>query len=153
MTGNARAGTNDSKRFAFALDSDTIWLSREAMNFAKEIGFSNSEQAQIAIAVSELATNAIKFAGKGTLTLVRLKPPNEGARLVVEDNGPGIKEPDKAVIDGYSEGEFINPDDFKKRRGLGSGLGAVIRMMDNLKIENKPEGGVRATADKKLKPK
>ncbi len=151
MTTNALNSADNSKRHSFALDSDKIWLSREAMNFAKAIGFSNTEQAQIAIALSELASNAIKFAGKGTLTLMRLKPPNQGLLIIVDDNGPGIKEPDKAVLDGYSEGEFINPDEFRKRRGLGSGLGAVARMTDSLKIENKPEGGVRATAKKLLR--
>ena len=150
MAANSREDADDILRLKFALDSDSIWLSREAMNFAKKIGFSNAEQAQIAIAVSELATNALKFAGKGTLTPIKLREP-EGLRIIADDNGPGIKEPDKAVMDGYSEGEFINPDEMKKRRGLGSGLGAVARMTDRLKIENKPEGGVKATAEKLLK--
>jgi len=55
-----------------------------------------------------------------------------------------------AVRDGVSEGKTImeRPDP-RTRRGLGAGLGAVQRLMDDVVIENRSPHGVKVTARKR----
>ena len=133
-------------------DIDAIWCSRRATRFAERIGFAFNEAWEIAISVSELTTNVLKFAKTGTLRLCRIESPQPGIEIVVDDEGPGIDDIEAALVDGYSEGRLLVEDGWSRaRRGLGTGLGAVGRLMDQLQIENKPEGGVRVTAYKWLK--
>jgi serine/threonine-protein kinase RsbT len=135
-----------------ARDIDAIWCSRQATRFAREMGFGFNESLEIAISVSELTTNVLKFAKTGVLTLCRIESPQPGVEIIVEDNGPGIDDVEAALTDGYSEGRLLFGDGFTgERQGLGTGLGAVRRLMDQVEIENKTEGGVRVTAHKWLK--
>jgi serine/threonine-protein kinase RsbT len=128
---------------------DAIWCGALTMRFAKAAGFGEQGQWAAAITVEELVTNAVKHAGGGTLYLERLHEPSAGMAVVVEDNGPGIADVSRALEDGYSRGRFITPDDTPAdRTGLGSGLGAVRRLMDEVLVENKPQGGLRVTARK-----
>ena len=140
-----------TKRLEISREIDAIWCSREAAKFAADAGFSSNETWKIAITVSELTTNVLKFARTGTITLCRIQSPRPGIELIVEDQGPGIDDIETAVMDGYSEGRFLTDDQWiLARSGLGAGLGAVRRLMDRVEIENKPEGGVRVTASKWL---
>jgi anti-sigma regulatory factor (Ser/Thr protein kinase)/serine/threonine protein phosphatase PrpC len=95
---------------------------------AAEIGFDETGIEEMAIAVSELATNLVKHAHGGRLTLTQLAA---GARagLQVEsfDGGPGIADIERAMADGYST-----------IGGLGYGLGTVNRLMDTLHITSEP---------------
>lgn len=144
-------GDAPSKRIEISREIDAIWCSREAARFAEDAGFSGNEIWEIAIAVSELTTNVLKFARTGMITLCRIQSPHPGIELIVEDQGPGIDDIETAVIDGYSEGRFLAEDRWiRARNGLGAGLGAVRRLMDRVEIENKPEGGVRVTTYKWL---
>jgi serine/threonine-protein kinase RsbT len=139
------------KRLEISREIDAIWCSREAARFAADAGFSSNEIWEVAISVSELTTNVLKFARTGTITLCRVESPHPGIELIVEDQGPGIDDIETAVMDGYSEGRFLTDDRWiRARNGLGTGLGAVRRLMDRVEIENKPEGGVRVTASKWL---
>lgn len=133
--------------------TDSIWCSRQTVAFAEEIGFSGLRLGELAIAVSELVTNVVKFASTGTLILQPVSSPSAGIRIIVEDEGPGIEDIQHAVQDGFSEGRVITGVDIdptRPPRGLGAGLGAVSRLMDHVTIENKPEGGARVTAIKYL---
>lgn len=130
-------------------ESDRIWCASRCMRFAAEAGFAEPALSQIGIAVSELVTNVLKFAGTGTLSLRRIAEPRPGIEVTVEDNGPGIADIEASLIDGYSEGRFLSPDDpITARRGIGAGLGAVKRLIDVVSITNKPTGGVKVTIRK-----
>ncbi len=132
-------------------DSDAIWCSRQATVLAQDVGFDSTAIWEIAISVSELVTNVLKYAGKGTISLLRLEEPKvDGIEIIVEDEGPGIADIESAITDGYSEGRNAQDIPIADRRGLGSGLGAVQRLMDDVRIENRPEGGVKVTARKNL---
>lgn len=138
-------------RFEISTEVDSVWCSRMCADAAAGIGFGGREIGAIAIAVSELVTNALKFAGGGTLSLRAITSPRNGIEIVVEDHGPGIDDPAAARVDGYSEGHLLEPEDYAHRtRGLGAGLGAVTRLMDEVEIESPQGGGARVVARKWL---
>lgn len=103
-----------------------------------EIGFPETEQFLIATVVSELATNILRYAGRGE---VRIRPLEQDGRTGVEvlavDNGPGIADMDLALADNYSTGGT-----------LGLGLPSVKRIMDEFRVESGPGRGVRCLARK-----
>jgi len=101
---------------------------------------------QVATAVSELATNAAKFAGGGRVTL---STADDVLTVTVEDDGPGLDDIERAFVDGWSEGRMV--DTPAGRRGLGWGLGAVRRLMDDATAANRPTGGLLVTASKRAK--
>ncbi len=93
----------------------------------------------VAIAVSELAQNILRHAGgPGTVSIT---PVGNGGRLgleiVVEDHGPGIADVARAL-----------EDDFPTAGGLGNGLPAARRLMDEFEIVSEPGKGTRVTARK-----
>ena len=112
------------------------------------MGFSQHKAWEISIAVSELVSNVIKHAGTGMLRLFELSGTGDGIEIEVEDSGPGIPDIQSSLIDGYSEGRLISEDELRRARGLGTGLGAIMRLMDEVKIENRKSGGTRVSAKK-----
>jgi anti-sigma regulatory factor (Ser/Thr protein kinase) len=95
-----------------------------ARRFAASIGFSAQNCEEIVLVVAELASNLIRHAGGGTLMLtVAAVPGPPGIQIESEDRGPGIPDFDRALADGYSSAG-----------SLGTGLGAVNRLMDELEL-------------------
>src|SRR5688572_13733174 len=83
------------------------------------------DQVLISTVVSELGTNILKFAGKGTVTLGRVVDSGHDAiQVVAQDNGPGIRDVELAMQDGYSTSET-----------LGLGLPAVRRIMSTMNVD------------------
>jgi serine/threonine-protein kinase RsbT len=103
----------------------------------------------VAISVAELVGNVLKFAEYGVLELRIVDGAKRGLEVTVDDDGPGIVNIELALIDGYSEGRFIaiHPG-LLPRRGLGTGLGAVRRLMDEMQIESVLGRGTRVVARK-----
>jgi serine/threonine-protein kinase RsbT len=132
-------------------ESDAIYVSSEAARYAEGAGFAGKDLWEVAIAVSELVTNVLKYAGTGRVILCKIDRPRVGIEIVVEDEGPGIQDIESALIDGFSEGRMLSEQDLKTPpRGLGAGLGAVDRLMDETDIENKEPSGTRVTIRKWL---
>jgi len=115
-------------------DAAIAW--QRAKELALEIGFAAAASDEIALAVKELASNLIDHTvcgGKITLRLITsLEAP--GIEIVSLDDGPGIRDPDQAMIDGFST----------KAASLGYGLGSVIRLMDQFDIDPNKEAGTGA---------
>lgn len=117
------------------------------------MGFDSSQQWSVIIALTEAATNAIKFAGGGHIMLRRSDNGPPHVVLEVVDDGPGIADPEAAVEDFFSEGGDWRAGPFVTgRRGNGTGLGSIRRMMDVVRLENRTEGGLRLVARKYLSP-
>jgi len=107
-----------------------ITVRKQAADMAEEIGFSQKNIEEISIVVSELADNLIKHKtinGKIICSLLK-DGDRKGIQIISEDCGPGIKDTGKVLKDGYSE-----------KSGLGIGLGAVKRLMDEFDIHSKTE--------------
>ncbi|WP_319506436.1 anti-sigma regulatory factor [uncultured Methanolobus sp.] len=94
-------------------------------SIAKKLGFSELASHKAATSASELASNLVHHANNGGSIIIReiRKSGYVGIEIVSDDSGPGIKDVDLALQDGYSTGN-----------GLGSGLPAVKRIMDELEI-------------------
>jgi anti-sigma regulatory factor (Ser/Thr protein kinase) len=87
---------------------------------------------EIALAVTELATNLIRHASGGTITVAAVRgKEHDGIEIRAVDNGPGITNVEQAITDGYSTAG-----------GLGLGLGTVNRLMDELEICSRSQGGL-----------
>jgi serine/threonine-protein kinase RsbT len=136
--------------------TDSIWCGAQSKRAAKEVGFLEIDQTKISIVVRELVSNVIKYAGKGKLTLRQISTKHHdglqmGIEIFAEDEGPGIDNMVDAIKDGFSQGRFIEGQDYDpNRQGLGAGLGSVCRFMDYICIENKPAGGLRVVVRKYL---
>ncbi len=118
--------------------------------FAARLGLPTRAQWEISIAVSELASNVLKFAGAGSLQMRHEREPRAALVVEVSDGGAGIGDVGAAVVDGWSEGGALTPDRLAVARGLGVGLGSVHRMMDAVQIVSEPGCGTRVVATKYL---
>ncbi len=132
---------------------DAPMIQARARTFVGELGFATDAQWCVAIAASELATNAVKYAGGGTLSLAWVEAPPY-VLLEAVDSGPGIDDPTRAATDFVSGGvDLRNAESVVGRSGTGTGLGSIGRLMDTRHIENLPRGGLRVEARKYLKPR
>ena len=92
------------------------------------IGFDETICQMIATAVSELANNIIKYAGRGEVLMDRIIAGSRmGMEVIARDKGPGIEDIQKAMEDHYSSGGT-----------LGLGLPGVKRMMDEFELTSQP---------------
>ena len=99
---------------------------------AAEAGFGETQQFLIAAAASELATNIVKYAKKGEVTLKIVQRDRQlGIQIIARDEGPGIADIEKAMQDNFST----------SKGSLGLGLPSVRRIMDEFKIESQPGYG------------
>ena len=95
-------------------------------------------------AIYELGTNILKHAGSGELLMQIIKQGDAlGVRVIATDEGPGIEDVDKAMVDGFTtQPQF---------RSLGLGLGGISRLMDEMSINTALNEGTQITASKWLK--
>ena len=141
ITGSPGAMTTKvSQNLDFELcePSDNAHVVYATRKLAAQMGFDESEQFLIATAVSELATNIIRYANRGKITLRMIQQNNRtGIEVTAEDYGPGIINIDEAMQEHFSSGN-----------GLGLGLPSVRRIMDEFAIESKPGQGTRIVVRK-----
>ena len=105
---------------------------------AGSIGFDPTACEEIALAMTELATNLIKHAEGGKLTLTPLAGDGRtGLEIESCDSGPGIADVEQALADHFSTSGT-----------RGTGLGAVNRLMDELDITSEHGRGTRIACRK-----
>jgi serine/threonine-protein kinase RsbT len=116
--------------------SEDIVRVRQAVRaWAVELGFSLVDQTKIVTAASELARNAVIYGGGGTVSLEALADgARRGLRLTFEDEGPGIKDIEQAMKDGFTTGT-----------GLGLGLSGARRLSSEFEIVSALGQGTRVT--------
>jgi len=113
-----------------------------ARRCAESIGFHARDCEEIALAVVELASNLVRHAGGGLLTLGSCPTHGRpGIQIESQDSGPGIPDFEQALADGYST-----------RGSLGIGLGAINRLMDALEFYSLPPSGSRIVCQRWLRP-
>lgn len=111
-------------------------------NMSKEAGFTDIDASIIATIASELATNIVRYATRGVLTIRIIKEakekPKQGIELKAIDNGPGIEDIEKALSENYTT----------THNSLGMGLPSVANNMDELHIDTSREKGTIITVRK-----
>lgn len=109
-------------------------------SLATALGFDRRAAAELTIVASELATNIIKYGIRGQLTIsgVHDEERGPGLRIVAEDCGPPLYNLSWALLDGCDDQGPIDPHKLYGRRGLGTGLGAVVRLTDGLEYVEAP---------------
>ena len=119
-------------------ETDIVTARQKGRELAAETGFSSTDQTLIALAISEIARNIVTYAKQGKVTIGLL---DEGGRrgllIVARDDGPGIRDIELAMRDGYSTG-----------RSLGVGLPGSRRVMDDFELISAPGQGTTVTMRK-----
>lgn len=138
MEGFAKAPERRFETHVVADPADVLVVSHRFRELAAHAGFPHLDQAELELVARELATNILKHAGRGAIT-IRL----EAARITIEasDDGPGMPDVQQAFADGYSSAD-----------SLGSGLGSVNRLMDHVEITSHVGRGTVVTAHRTLRP-
>ncbi|MCI0538520.1 MAG: ATP-binding protein [Verrucomicrobiales bacterium] len=110
---------------------------------AAQMGFSATESAFVASAISELGRNIVSYARQGTVTLKavhRLGRSQLGILILAKDRGPGILNTALASRGGFSTSG-----------GMGLGLAGVRRLMDEFEIVSQLGKGTTVIAKKWLR--
>lgn len=129
-------------RYRITAEPDVYAARRGAERLAASEGFPRIAAQEIALIASELAWNVLRHAGGGELEIRLHSDPQAGPAivLVATDSAPPIADLQLAMIDGNSAAGPIPLDERLRRRGLGSGLGAVARLSDRLVQEPLAKG-------------
>ena len=130
--------------------ADTLACTHSATEYAVAHGFPQRETWELAIAVSELATNVTRHGGGGRITVEFVTSPEAGLVITAADKGPGISDIPAAFTDDFSQGRVLSGVTPSLREGLGSGLGAVQRLTDDVRVESAPGSGTTVRAFKRL---
>lgn len=117
---------------------DVLWARQEVMRFCAGLPFSVADLGRIEVAVSELASNMVKYGGGGRLTLDALEQDQRhGVRIVASDEGPGIADLSVALRQGYSTGG-----------SLGDGFAMIEELMDSFAITSRAGHGTVVEVEK-----
>ena len=118
-------------------DASAVAACRQAVQImAERLRFPAARIGQLALAVTEAASNLHKHAEQGSLLLcVNRDGPQPGIDLVTIDAGPGVRDVTAALRDGHSTAGT-----------LGIGLGAIQRLADFADLYSRPGHGTSLVA-------
>jgi signal transduction histidine kinase/CheY-like chemotaxis protein len=121
-------------------DQDVVQARQRARQIARLLGLEELDQVRTATAVSEVARNAMRYAGHGRVEFLLETGSHPPALVVrVSDQGPGIRDLE-AVLSGR----------YRSATGLGLGLVGARRLVDDLQVASAPGSGTRVTLSKHL---
>jgi serine/threonine-protein kinase RsbT len=110
---------------------DVVRARQRVRDVAVGMGFSLVEQTKLVTAASELARNTLVYGGGGHVTVeVITAGVKRGVRAAFADEGPGIRDIDLALTDGWTSGT-----------GLGLGLSGARRLVDDFELRSDPGSG------------
>ena len=126
------------KKLAIEQEKDIATARLEAWSEAVRIGLSKFASVKVATAVSELARNIVFYAGKGSVELRSVKDERGvlGLQIIAADQGPGIPQ---------SKLDEIWAGTYKSQRGMGKGLVAVKKLVDDFQLDTRPGVGTTVT--------
>jgi serine/threonine-protein kinase RsbT len=126
------------RELSVASSADVVAVRQLVRSMAVEVGLSLVDQTKLVTAASELARNALVYAGGGEVRIVVVENgPRRGLKLVVNDEGPGIPDVEQALTDGWTTGT-----------GLGLGLSGSRRLVDEFDLLSAPGKGTTVTVTK-----
>jgi anti-sigma regulatory factor (Ser/Thr protein kinase) len=107
-------------RMTLQREPDVVFSRQRARQIAQLLGFDAQDQTRIATAVSEIARNALAYAGGGSVAFhLEGQTPPQLLQIVVSDAGPGIPHLQEVLAGQY-----------QSSTGLGLGLRGAHHLMD-----------------------
>ena len=117
-------------RLALRSEDDVVTARQRARLVARLVGFDNQDQTRVATAVSEIARNAVSYAGGGFIDFgVEGETAPQLLVITVTDQGRGIRDL-QAVLSGQ----------YRSATGMGIGLVGARRLMDRFDIRTGDTG-------------
>lgn len=125
---------------AIATETDIVLVRKRAYRLAQLIGFDTQDQNRITTAVSEIARNALEYAGGGQAAFsIEDDAGQHQFVIVISDRGPGIRD-----VQGVLSGTH------KSLTGLGLGLLGARRLMDGFDLHSNAGSGTTVRLAKRL---
>ena len=118
--------SSQSSHFVFNLThaSDVAAVRRAGQKVADSLGFNEVKAGQLALIITEAATNILKHAGEGAMHVGPAQSPaGIGIDVLALDKGPGIADLAGSLVDGVSTAGTA-----------GTGLGALHRLSDEFDV-------------------
>jgi signal transduction histidine kinase len=122
-------------------DEDVVVARQRARQIAAHLGFDRHDQARLATAVSEIARNAVQYAGGGWVQFELSGGAHTSIVVRVSDNGPGIPHLDRVLSGQY-----------QSTTGLGIGIMGTRRLTDGFRVDADPGQGTSVVFYKVLPP-
>lgn len=119
---------------------DALVVGREAQRLGLLFGLGKTRAAELAIVVSELGSNIAKYGIRGEIALSFDTESDGDVRVAARDVGPPFRDLELAKTDGCDDRGPIDPAGILGRRGLGTGLGAVLRLADHFECRQDEAG-------------
>lgn len=122
------------QRLAIDVEADVVTARHAAERLALAQGYTKVAAQEVALITSELAWNIVRHADRGQVHLTLIDDPTHGVGVEIRacDGAPPIPDLELAQRDGHTAGGPISAEEMLRRRGIGSGLGAVARLGDSL---------------------
>jgi serine/threonine-protein kinase RsbT len=122
-------------------DRDILLARQKGRAMGMLAGFVSTDLTLIATAISELARNILLYARVGEVELHLIQEDKRiGMVIIAHDQGPGIHDVERAMLDGFSTSG-----------GLGLGLPGVKRLMDSFELISAPGRGTTVQIAKWLR--
>jgi signal transduction histidine kinase/DNA-binding response OmpR family regulator len=125
---------------AIQTERDVVTGRQRARQIAELLGFEHQDQVRIATAVSEIARNAFRYAGKGQIHFsLEGQTAPQLLRIVVADKGAGVPQLEEVLAGRY-----------RSATGMGLGLLGARRLMDQFAIDSHAGTGTSVSMGKLL---
>ncbi|MBW2028130.1 MAG: anti-sigma regulatory factor [Deltaproteobacteria bacterium] len=118
-------------------EENVLDCTTQVLRMAEKAGLSKTKRYMVATAVSELATNILRYAGDGAVTIKIVEENSrKGIEVVAQDGGPGISDVEAALKDHFSTSKSLGlglpgarrlADEFVIESGAGRGTSVIIR--------------------------
>ncbi|MET9452588.1 anti-sigma regulatory factor [Streptomyces cinerochromogenes] len=131
-----QSGQASATSLPIGSDADLAWVRQQVRQCAAQLGFGLVQQTKLVTAASELARNTLVHGGGGRAEITPLdNGRTRGLRMCFIDSGPGIRDLELAMTDGYTSGG-----------GLGLGLSGAKRLVHEFSVDTEPGRGTTVTA-------
>ena len=139
---------SEALKFHFEVDGNDFTSAGHASVMVKknlrQLGLPPEKIRQVSIAMYEGEINMVIHAGGG---VADVSVTEDYVEIVLKDNGPGIKDIEQAMQEGFSTA----PDNIRSLGfGAGMGLPNMKRYTDSMRIESELGVGTRITMTVKL---
>lgn len=116
----------NKEKMIIVKEQDVVLFRNRVKEYAVKIGMGLVNQTKLITAASELVRNMLKYASGGSILIeVITKGRENGIRLTFQDQGPGIRDVQQAMKDGFSTG-----------KSLGLGLPGAKRLVSEFEIKS-----------------